>query len=392
MTENKTLPNLEEAFFRTYERKANFIARAPGRVNLIGEHTDYNEGLVMPMAINRKIEIAFAPRGDSIVNLFSINFGHAHQFNLQSKLVADECDWANYVKAVASILLDSDYSLSGVDAVVYGDIPIASGLSSSAAIEVASALALLTAAKIELPQPLEIAKIAQQAERDFIGVKCGLMDQFISAAAITSSALQIDCHSMEFDQIQIPSNLSIIVADTRLSRKLAGSAYNERCRECAQAFQIVKQNLKDTFSLDSVKEIDSEILAAGKPFLSETLYRRIKHVVTENGRVELAAEALRRSDFNSLGKYFNESHESLRLDYEVSSPALDRAVNQLRQLPGSFGARLTGAGFGGCAIAAVDSSLLEEFMLESENAFRDWEPKPELFCAIPSNGGSVIRL
>ncbi|MEM9941387.1 MAG: galactokinase [Planctomycetota bacterium] len=399
---------LKELFLQKFGHHARFIAQAPGRVNLIGEHTDYNEGLVLPMAIDRKIAILFTPRTDSLINVYSHNFQQNSQFELGKPLLKSDIEWIDYFKAAASVLGEAGYSLKGMDAVVYGNIPVASGLSSSAAVEVACLLAMLTSAEAEIPRALELARLAQRAEREFIGLQCGLMDQFISAAAIQGYALKIDCQTMEFDSIPIPSSLSIVVADTKLSRTLAGSAYNERCTECDKAFRMLNEHLKENHSskatgpsstsrdqlpefpeLRSFSDIDLEVVQWAQGFLPEKLHRRIKHVATENLRVALAADALISGDFSSLGNLFDESHASLKYDYEVSSDGLDRVVNIMKQLPGCYGARLTGAGFGGCAIAAVDSELASEFIAAAEKAFQTWNPEPSFFLAIPSSGATI---
>ncbi len=385
-------PTIKKKFLATFGHDAAGIATAPGRVNLIGEHTDYNEGLVLPLAIDRKVQIWLSPRSDSIVNLAAENFGQTDRFDLSQPIVKGAASWSNYIKGIAGVLLDAGYSLKGMDALVYGDIPVASGLSSSAALEVASILALLSVAELPLPTPLEIAKLAQKSEHEFIGVHCGLMDQYISAAAQADCALKIDCRTMEATPVSIPENLAIVVADTGLSRTLAGSAYNQRRQECEEAFALIKANLSPV-AVESMRDLSVEVVEQSRTFLPDKLLRRVLHVAHENLRVESAVTALANgtnADLEQLGALLNQSHASLRDNYEVSSPGLDTVTEILRDIPGCPGARLTGAGFGGCAVAVVLAQQLDDFLVNARRAVCELDPCPVIFPVVPQAGGKLL--
>ena len=389
--------NFDAEFRETFGRCPDFVARAPGRVNLIGEHTDYNSGLVLPMAIDRRVEIWFSPRNDKQVNLFSANFGQSASFSLDEPITKDpKSAWCDYIKGVANVLISEGHELVGFDALIFGDIPLGSGLSSSAAIEVAAVLAFAHASSFELEDALTIAKLAQRAEREFVGVNCGLMDQFISAAGQQGHAMKIDCADMSFVSIKMHSDVSVIVGDTKLSRSLAASAYNERRSECEQALDLIKTNLpqvQGNTSVQSMRDISVSMVESSRSFLPDTLLRRCRHVATENERVIQAANALQQNNNSRVGQLLNDSHASLRDDYEVSSDGLNSMVDCMRLLPGCFGARLTGAGFGGCAIALVDSAVSAEFTqgLLELNEERN-NTIVEVYPTIPSDGGKVFAL
>ncbi len=385
--------HLAAAFTERFGRRPEFIARAPGRVNLIGEHTDYNGGLVLPIAIDRQIRICFAPRDDQTINLLSSNFNQNASFSLELPLSKqNKYFWVNYVKGIADVLQRSRYQTRGFDGLVYGNIPIASGLSSSAALEVATVLAFIRLSGQSPLKPLEVAKLAQQAENEFVGVNCGLMDQFISASAIKGCALKISCDTMVFTPIEIPADLAIVVANTKLNRSLAGSAYNHRRAECEQALASIKSRLSNRFEIETMNDVSIEAVAAAQDFLPPSLFRRIKHVATENQRVAAAVEALADGDLSSLGQLFNASHNSLRDDYEVSSKGLDQVTSLMRATAGCYGARLTGAGFGGCAIAAVEASKVDRFISQLTQVSTALEPTPEVFLTRPVAGASVSEV
>jgi len=387
-----TFEHLANDFADRFRRQPTFKVSVPGRVNLIGEHTDYNEGLVLPMAIDRRVEICCAPRPDAVVNLYSCNYDQEFQFSLEQPFQkSSDRPWANYVLGVADILSRLGHPTSGFDGSIVGDIPIASGLSSSAAIEVATVLVFAELSG-QLPHaPLAVAKLAQRAENDFVGVNCGLMDQFICAAGIEGHALKIACDTMNFDAIQIPDSVAVIVADTKINRTLAGSAYNRRRSECDQAFDMIRSRLSLNFEINSMKDIGLDVVQASEPFLPETLLKRVRHVASENERVNLVSKALTDGDLPLVGELLNESHYSLRDDYEVSSTGLDRVTSLMRDTEGCFGARLTGAGFGGCGIALVDSTDVERIMADMIGSSSQLQPTPEFFRVMPAAGTRVIQ-
>lgn len=391
---NLTTWNAAEEFVARFGRHPEWVATAPGRVNLIGEHTDYNAGLVLPMAIDRRIEIWFAVRDDQQVNLHSKNFGQSASFLLDAQQMRrDQVTWSDYVTGVANVLLNQGHKLAGMDAIIFGDIPLGSGLSSSAALEVAAVLAFAQAASLRLAGPLEIAQLAQQAEREFVGVNCGLMDQFISAAGIAHHALKIDCQDMSFTSIKIPIDATIVVGDTKLSRSLASSAYNARRSECDKALQLIRSHWRGRADLTSLRQVDRSLVEASREFLPVELFRRCRHVASENERVSEAAVALQKNDLTRVGQLFDASHASLRDDYEVSSAGLNAMVECMRELPGCYGARLTGAGFGGCAIALIDAAAETEFTRQLLTRHQTSGPMAiEAYSVKPSAGGEMLEL
>lgn len=340
---------------RLYEERFHapprWIVRAPGRVNLIGEHTDYNDGFVLPLAIDRAIWIALEPRDDGRVVVYSADFEEAGEFSLAA-FKHQQQGWLEYLKGVAWSLQDAGYALKGWQGVVQGDVPRGAGLSSSAALEVAVTRAF--AAVSGWPwEPVAMAKLGQRAENRWVGVNCGIMDQLISAAGQESHALLIDCRSLELAPVPFPSGVAVAILDTSTRRGLVDSEYNERrasCEAAAKAFQVA-----------ALRDVDMARFERECHRLDPVIARRARHVISENQRTLAAAEAMRRGDVETLGRLMDESHESLRADYEVSSEALDAMVASARAHPGCHGARMTGAGFGGCAVALIDAVSGDDF-------------------------------
>lgn len=352
------------ALIATYRAKFNaapmFVARAPGRVNLIGEHTDYNNGFVFPMAIQRAVTLVGAPRNDGIVRIHSCNFDQMAEFSLTG-IAKGEPDWLNYIKGVARVMLDYGYALGGFDAVAYGDVPLGSGLSSSAAIEMATVQAFIAAeatspgkaaSKLATLDGVTAAKIGQRCENQFIGVNSGIMDQFISALGEAGHALKIDCKDYSFTRVPMPKGATVLVVDTTAPRTLAGSAYNQRRADCEAGALML--------GVDSLRDVSMAQFKQRRSDLPTVIMHRMAHVVLENQRVLDAEVAMRRGDLEELGILMYHSHESLRDLYEVSSRELDTVVELAREAgEGVFGARMTGAGFGGCAIVLVDDAHVE---------------------------------
>ena len=383
--------SLEQSFFIHFNAKPEFIVRAPGRVNLIGEHTDYNDGFVLPMAIDRAVWIAFSPRVDSQVRIHSLDISTAlrsdpeadSDFDLHS--LAKGKGWAEYVKGVADQLQKAGYNLRGFDAVMTGNVPRGAGLSSSAAVELSAARAFATASGFNW-DPAQMARIAQKAENEWVGVNCGIMDQMASAAAKAGHALFLDCRSLEYQHAPLPLGTAIVILDTSTRRGLVESAYNERrnqCEEAARWFGV--KALRDV----SVDEFTSKT-KEGKG-LDEVVFRRARHIVTENARVLAAFEAMQQGDFKSLGELFNASHSSLRDDFEVTNDALNQIVECAQEQPSCYGARMTGAGFGGCAVALVKEENAEEFATAVSAAYRQRSGlEASIYVCKASNGASVI--
>ncbi|XSG74117.1 galactokinase [Herpetosiphon llansteffanensis] len=339
------------------EVKAGFFVRSPGRVNLIGEHTDYNAGFVMPLALERGTTFQVQPRADQQLIVHALRFNAHDQADLANLAAGTHGDWRDYVRGTAQALLDAGYQLQGAEISIDGDLPLSGGLSSSASLEVGLAFSLLHAQGITIA-PTELAKIAQRAEIEYAHVNCGIMDQLSIAAGVAGHATLIDCRSLDIEAVPIPAEVAVLVIDSNVPRTLAGSAYNQRRTECEQAVAILQQ--LDP-SIQDLRDVSSDLLAqaAAQNLFNDVIYRRARHVVSENERVHKAATAFRAGDFGSVGALMNESHWSLRDDYEVSGPELDKLTALLRAMPGVWGARLTGAGFGGCCVALVEASQVD---------------------------------
>jgi len=372
-------------FAQVFGRHPAFVARAPGRVNLIGEHTDYNDGFVLPMAIDRDVTIVGAPRGDRAVRLHSINFVAEVTFSLDriEKTTADT--WSNYARGVADALQRAGYTLSGFDGVIYGDVPIGSGLSSSAATEMATVMAFAAAgaggARPSIPTGAQAARLAQHAENEFVGVNCGIMDQFISSLGKAGHALFIDCRSLDYTLVPMPRGVTVLVVDTDAPRSLAASAYNERRAQCEQAARAL--------DVPTLRDVSAEMFERRQGELPDLIARRAAHVIHENQRVLSAAAALRAGDVTTFGELMNRSHDSLRDLYQVSSEALDAVVDIARSVPGVHGARMTGAGFGGCAIALVDDARVHELTHAINRDYpRRTGRQPKVYPCVASDGAS----
>lgn len=352
-SENRTQP-LIEAFVRHFATQPTHVAIGPGRVNLIGEHTDYNDGFVLPVALKRDVRIVMRARPDNHVRLYSLEYDEWFEFDLDKLAYNEQILWSNYVQGIAWSLQESGLTLTGIDGLISGNVPRGSGLSSSAALEVAAAKAFLTASgqPDALPGP-QLAKAAQRAENQFVGVNSGIMDQFISVLGVENHALFIDCRSLDYQLVPFPENGALVIGNTKASRTLAGSAYNQRRQECETGVTLLQSVLPD---IRALRDVSSAQLEEHKALLPAIVYRRCRHVVGENERVLQTVAALARNDLVEVGRLMNASHDSLRDDYEVSSSALDVMVEAMRSAPGCYGARLTGAGFGGCAVALVEPS------------------------------------
>ncbi len=363
------------------------IAVAPGRVNLIGEHTDYNDGWVLPMAIDRRVGVAFAPRNDRILRAHSIVFDETRELCLDELEPPGGSEWISYVAGVAWALMSAGHEVLGGDLIVDGDVPLGSGLSSSAALEMATALALSEISGIGW-SPVEMALLGQRVESDWVGVKGGVMDQFVATMGQAGHALLLDCRSLGHSLVPIPDHAVVVVMDTGAPRTLAGSAYNERSASCAAAVESLRE--ADP-AIRALRDVDLDLLEVERGRLDEMVYRRSLHVVTENLRPLAMADALARADLEGAGRLMDESHFSLRDLYEVSSVELDLFTELARQHPACYGARLTGAGFGGCAIALVSAEGAEDFMAETHSRYRSHVELPSaVFACRPESGARLI--
>jgi galactokinase len=341
-------------FEETYGYAPQGLWRAPGRVNLIGEHTDYNDGFVLPMTIDRAVWVAAATRRDRQVRVVALTLGPDEQttFSLDGLGPDPVIRWSNYVRGVLALLERAGHRLEGLDLVYAGDVPIGAGLSSSAAVEVAIATATCGLHSIDLAG-IELARLCQQAEHKFAGTQCGLMDQLISILGQEGHALLIDCRYLTWAPVPLPAGVTVMVCDTSKRRGLSDSAYNERRRECEEGARRL--------GVPALRDVDTETFEARAGQLPSLLQKRCRHVIHENERTLHAAEALRRGDGAAVGQLMNESHTSLRDLYEVSCEELDLMAALAQSQPGCWGARMTGAGFGGCVVALVDDAAVGAF-------------------------------
>ncbi len=365
-------------------------ARAPGRVNLIGEHTDYNGGFVMPMAIDRETRVFFRTLDGGPVRLWSENYGEWDEFDLDHIERNEAQRWANYLRGVAHVLQEAGYELRPIEGIVCGDVPIGAGLSSSASVEVAAARAYCAAAGLE-PDPKELALLCQRAENRFVGVNCGIMDQFVSVHARREHALMLDCRSLKHELLPLDTSaVRVVVCNTMVHHELGSSAYNARRARCEGAARLLGERVE---GIRQLRDVTPAILAEHGGVLDEATLKRARHVVSEDERTIGAAEALRAGDYEAFGRLMNESHESLRRDYEVSCEELDLMVELARKEPGVLGARMVGAGFGGCTVNLVrreDAGRMADAVRAAYRAETGIEPETYQFVAV--GGAGVERV
>jgi galactokinase len=358
-------------------------------VNLIGEHTDYNEGFVLPMAIERVVAIAFAARGDRRLRAHSVHFGETREVVLDALRphpLPRRTDWMAYVEGMAWAFERNGRNLVGLDLIIDSDLPREVGLSSSAALEMATARSLCEGSAIRW-EPSEAARLGQRAENEYVGVQSGIMDQFASALCQAGHALLLDCRSLRTRNVPLPRGGSIAVINTGVSRALVGGAYNERRASCDAALRAVRHRRDNVRTL---RDVDEAMLIDARRRMDELTYRRALHVIRENRRPVALATALADEDLEAAGLLMNESHESLRDLYEVSSSELDSATELARGHPACFGARMCGAGFGGCAIALVRSEAMPAFVEEVAAAYRATvDPRGDIFETRPSAGARL---
>ncbi|MEJ2756864.1 MAG: galactokinase [Anaerolineales bacterium] len=376
--------NLKEqvtlAFAEKYGEMPKYIVRAPGRVNLIGEHTDYNLGYALPMAIDRAMWIALRPNQTMRVEVTSVQFDATTTFSLED--IDHSGDWSEYVRGMAWALQRGGYTLQGWDGVLVSDVPVASGLSSSAALELVVARAFWALSRWEWDN-LDVVRLAQKHENEWIGIKSGVLDQMSSAFGEQGKAMLLDFQHLTVETFPMPEGTVGVVMDTRVPRGLVESAFNDRVEECRQAAEYL--------GVDSLREVDLETFAAKQDGMDDLIRRRARHIITENERTLQAAACLARGDVASLGQLMYESHVSLRDDYEVSCSELNLMVELARQQQGCLGARMTGGGFGGCAVALVETELAQTL---AEKVARQYQAEtalePEVYICVAADGANLV--
>jgi galactokinase len=363
------------------------IFRAPGRVNLIGEHTDYNDGFVMPAALGFSTYVAIAPRPDRKLEIQSEEFQQKFEFDLDKLPERRTGAWCDYVLGVASVLQHSGHELRGANLLVHGEVPIGAGLSSSAALEVSSALALLSLSETHPPLP-EIAKFCRQAENTFVGARVGIMDQFVSCMGRAGHVLLLDCRSLEFQFAPIPKDLRLVVCNTMVKHDLATGAYNTRREECEEGVRLFA--MWDP-AVHALRDVSEKMLDRHMHDLPSTIGKRCAHVVRENQRALDTARALTEGDLLRVGEAMRASHDSLRDLYEVSCSELDTMVEAAKGLPGFIGGRMTGGGFGGCTVNLVREENAQDFAEQIGGRYLTATGiKPQVYlCAAEDGAGEL---
>ena len=384
--EEQLANRLEIAFVEGFGYSPSHLIQAPGRVNLIGEHTDYNDGFVLPCAIDYQTMVAASQRDDQCVRVMALDYqGEINTFDLSQPLVFDEdCLWVNYIRGVIDCLQSRGCELGGIDIAVSGNVPQGAGLSSSAALEVVIGQTFNALFDLSLTQQ-EIALIGQQAENQFVGCNCGIMDQLISAEGEAGHALLIDCRSLETKAVSLPAELSVVIINSNKKRGLVGSEYNTRRQQCETAAQ--------TFGVKALRDVDITSFQAQAEQLDEVVARRAKHIITENARTLRAAEALEQGDLATLGQLMADSHQSMRDDFEITVPEIDTLVDIVKAAIGERGGvRMTGGGFGGCVVALVPAELVDAVQRAVEAQYENATGlKASIYVCQPMAGAGVLK-
>lgn len=381
-------PGLLRASFaaRFGDAKARLF-RAPGRINLIGEHTDYNLGFVLPVALDLACYTAVAPNGCDRLRVFSENQNEAAEWPVEAIPSAEpRRHWSDYVLGVARELVRAGHEIQSCNLLIRSTVPAGAGLSSSAALEVSVALALLGDRKMD---PLELALLCRRAENDFVGMPCGIMDQYISVFGREQAAIMIDCRSLEHEVVPLPPGVEIVAVNSMVKHELGSSAYRNRVRECQEAVEAVRRRRPEVASLRDLTRTELEAFAGEIP---QAPFRRARHVTGENERVAAFVEACRHNDLEAMGKLLVASHRSLQYDYEVSCEELDFLVDTALSLDGVLGARMTGGGFGGCTVNLIAASKAGEFIRAIRSAYEArFGVTPECYLCRPAAGAAEIR-
>jgi galactokinase len=387
MPEETLYSKVKAAFRSRFQDSPSLIVRAPGRVNLIGEHTDYNDGFVLPVAVDRAAWLAVSPREDGWATVRAIDMKNDEQSFPVDRVPSSDGGWADYPKGVVWAFLERGLKPVGINAVLTSNVPVAAGMSSSAALEVAFAFAWdqLSGFGMNLP---DLALLCQRAENQYVGVNCGIMDQMISACGKAGHAMMLDTRSLERAYFRMPEGVAIVVADSMVRRALTGSEYNARRAQCEEAVAILQEHLSGVTAL---RDVTVNQLLQFEKELPELVYRRARHVVTENARVLEVSRDLYEGRIAHVGELLIEGHRSLRDDYEVSIPELDTLVEAAVEVEGCYGARLTGAGFGGCIIALADEAAVTDVEAHLRKVYEERHgSQPTVYVTRPDNGVAEI--
>jgi galactokinase len=374
-------------FARCFGHPPRWVVAAPGRVNLIGEHTDYNDGFVLPMAIQRYVVIAADANPSRQVTLHSVTTGETASFNVRPKVERGAPDWSNYVRGVIAGFQGRKRQVGGFDAVIESTLPYGGGLASSAALEVATAT-LLEAMVGAVLDPIEKALLCQQAEHDFAGVPCGIMDQFTSILARENHALLLDCRSRTTTPVPLTDPaVTVLIVNTNIRHKLAESEYAKRRSRCEEAARVLK--------VAALRDATLDLLKAARRQMEPVVFRRARHVISENERTLQAAQAIQASDWAKVGELMYASHTSLREDYEVSCPELDAVVEIAQEMgaaAGVIGCRMTGGGFGGCAVSLVKTEAVQQITRKLDELYeKKTGQQTSIFSSRPAGGASILK-
>ncbi|HEX2971181.1 MAG TPA: galactokinase [Tepidisphaeraceae bacterium] len=365
------------------------VVRAPGRVNLIGEHTDYNDGFVFPMAIEPEVRVVCRAREDGKIRLASTVFpGQIAEFSLHEKITRGEPGWANYSRGVAAELLAAGTPLTGMDAMISNTLPVGGGLSSSAAIEVATAWAFLALGGLEIDAS-RLALLCQKAEHEYALVPCGIMDQTIVISARAGHAMLLDCRDLSRQFVPLdPRELRVVIVNSMVKHELSGGEYAQRRHQCEEGVAFFK---KQNPAIKALRDVSPKQVDEAKKQLSDVVYRRCRHVVSENARTVEAAMMLGRKDYERVGELMIQSHNSLRDDYEVSCPELDFLASEAMKIKGVYGARMTGGGFGGCIVALAQPRSVDALVEHLSRTYAEkFNLKPNAFVTTPAAGAGVL--
>jgi galactokinase len=387
MPEDTLYRKVKAVFHSRFQESPRLVVRAPGRVNLIGEHTDYNDGFVLPVAVDRAAWLAVSPRDDDWATVRAIDMKNDEQSFPVDRVPSSDGGWADYPKGVVWAFLERGLKPVGINAALTSNVPVGAGMSSSAALEVAFAFAWdkLSGFGMDLP---DLALLCQRAENQYVGVNCGIMDQMISACGKAGHAMMLDTRTMQRAYFSMPEGIAIVVADSMVRRALTGSEYNTRRAQCEQAVALLQPHISGVTAL---RDVTVDQLLKFRDLLPDVVYRRARHVVTENARVLEVSRDLYEGRIAHVGELLIEGHRSLRDDYEVSIPELDTLVDAAVEVDGCYGARLTGAGFGGCIIALADEDAVTDVEAHLNKVYEAKHGnRPTVYVTRPDNGVAEI--